>query len=248
MRELQLEDVYYRKEWGFDSTYHRKDWEWVFIAQVLSEQNMLTPGKRGLGFSVGCEPLPALFAKHGVAVTATDLDEDNPQAESWKTNQHSVGLSSLEYPEICDNETLHNNVTFMPLDMSYIPDNLRDFDFCWSSCAFEHLETVQHGREFILNTLKLLKPGGISVHTTEFNLSSEDNAGRPYCNVFGKKFFEELQREIVSMGHYFAPLDYRLGDHSDEDYVYNFEGTKSPFKLWIDGCIATSIGIIIIKS
>jgi hypothetical protein len=44
---------------------HRKMWEWLFIAEALHEREMLEPGRRGLGFGVGREPLVALFAARG---------------------------------------------------------------------------------------------------------------------------------------------------------------------------------------
>ena len=51
---------------------HRKMWEWLFIAEPLSERDMLRPGRIGLGFGVGKEPLAALFASSGCDVVATD--------------------------------------------------------------------------------------------------------------------------------------------------------------------------------
>ena len=44
----------------------------------------------------------------------------------------------------------------------------------WSSCSLEHLGSISHGIEFILNSLKCLKQHGVAVHTTEFNLSSNE--------------------------------------------------------------------------
>ena len=52
---------------------HRKIWEFCFIAQALDERGMLARGRRGLGFAVGTEPLPAMFASRGCAIVATDL-------------------------------------------------------------------------------------------------------------------------------------------------------------------------------
>jgi hypothetical protein len=46
---------------------HRKLWEWCYIAQVLWERGLLQPGRPGLGFGVGHEPLAALFASFKLA-------------------------------------------------------------------------------------------------------------------------------------------------------------------------------------
>ena len=227
---------------------HRKTWEYVFISQVLFQQGMLEPGKHGLGFAVGSEPLPALFAKYGVKVIASDLEESNTVADQWKKyDAHATALTQLEHPEVCDKETFYKNVSFLPIDMNNIPGDLGDYDFCWSSCAFEHLGSIQKGKEFIYNTLKLLKPGGVSVHTTEYNISSEKSSDIPYFAVFGKEFFDELHDEIVSQGHFFAPLDYRLGNHPDDDYISVLERGDDHFKLLNFKTISTSIGITIIK-
>jgi hypothetical protein len=48
------------------------------------------------------------------------------------------------------------------------------YDFLWSSCALEHLGSLDAGLDFVVNAMDLLKPGGTAIHTTEFNLSSDD--------------------------------------------------------------------------
>ena len=236
------------KELAHDVFMHRKLWEWIYISQALSEKGMIQPEKRGLGFAVGNEPLPALFAKFGVKVTASDLDGSNPDSDNWKSNNEcTTSLPQLERPDFCDNDTFYDNVSFMSLDMNKIPEELRNFDFCWSSCAFEHLGSVEKGREFVINSLKVLKPGGVAVHTTEYNISSEDSIDIPYKAVFGKNFFDELRDEVIAQGHYFAPLDYRLGNHPDDDHVPMQASIEDHLKLYVSGTIATSIGIIIVK-
>jgi len=249
-----VQDLFTLEKWVYELKHthlfmHRKLWEYVYILQALFLQGMLEPGKRGLGFAVGTEPLSAVFAKNGIKVTASDLDESNTVANQWKTHDaHATGLSKLECPRVCDKDTFYENVSFIPIDMTNIPDDLGDYDFCWSSCAFEHLGTVQKGKEFIYNTLKLLKPGGVSVHTTEYNISSEESSDIPYYAAFGKKFFDELRDEIESQGHFFAPLDYRLGNHPDDDYISVLENADNHFKLLNFKIVSTSIGITIVKS
>jgi len=231
--------------------YSRKNWEWIFITQALFERGMLSSGKRGIGFAVGCEPLPALFASHGVHILATDMSESllETSESNWSgTNQHTTGTASLRYPDICDPETFDKNVRFMPVDMNHIPSTLSGFDFCWSSCALEHIGGIQPALAFIFNALQLLKPGGIAVHTTEYNISESESVNDPRNAVFGAAFFNELVTNLEIQGHYMEPLDFRLGNHPDDDYIYAFEGTNPHFKLLLYNTVATSIGIIIKKS
>ena len=43
---------------------HRKLWEWCYIMQSLQVAGMIRPGRRGIGFGVGVEPLtPSQIAK-----------------------------------------------------------------------------------------------------------------------------------------------------------------------------------------
>jgi len=245
-RKLKLLDVVPQHDF---THYNRKTWEWVYIAQALFERGMLAENKKGIGFAVGSEPLSALFAKHGALILATDLDDNNSQASVWKSgNQHASNLATLEHPAICETEIFYKNVSFKPVNMNNIPNNMGEFDFCWSSCAFEHIGNEQKGMDFLLNTLKLLTPNGVSVHTTEYNLSSNKTKITEWGNVFGQNFFTKLFEEVTSRGYSITPLDYRLGTHPDEDYIYNWEGNKSHFKLKLGDAIATSIGIIIEKT
>ena len=75
---------------------HRKMWEWLFICQALSERDMLRPGRRGLGFGVGREPLVPLFAALGCEIVATDLEPDRAQEAGWTAtgDEYSGGLVS----------------------------------------------------------------------------------------------------------------------------------------------------------
>jgi len=234
------------KKIDVDFVVHRKLWEWGYIAQVLYERGMLVPDKRGLGFAVGKEQLVSLFAKHGVKILATDIGVDHTAAAVWvDTNAHSSTLTDLFYPNVCDNETFFDNVQFQPLDMNNIPDDLSGFDFCWSSSAFEHLGTVDKGREFVLNSLKVLKPGGISVHTTDYNITSDFNVDIPHMAVFGRSFFEQLRNETEKMGHTFLPFDLRLGNSPADDCVYWEGEDEYRMKQLLAGYITTSISLVI---
>ncbi|MDR2793708.1 MAG: methyltransferase domain-containing protein, partial [Treponema sp.] len=158
--------------------FHRKQWEFVYIAQVLFENNLLKAGSRGLGFGVGKEPLPALFASMDCKITASDMDTDSDEAKKWESaNQHSGNNRELlNQRGICPPDIFAKNVSFRTIDMNTIPDDLRGmFDFIWSSCALEHIGGAQNSEDFICNSLDTLRPGGLAVHTTEYNVSSNED-------------------------------------------------------------------------
>jgi SAM-dependent methyltransferase len=232
------------------SLMHRKAWEFVFIAQALFERGMLQSGKKGLGFAVGKEPLPALFAKYGCQLDATDLDSSSEAAKTWTNIElHSDSLSDLYKPDICEKNTFDKNVTFKFLDMNNIPGDCGGFDFCWSSCAFEHLGSVQNGKQFIYNMMKCLKPGGIAVHTTEYNISSIQSAlDHTDAVLFGREDLLEMRDTLLAQGHHVEELDFRLGDSAEENFVAYPPYDRSFFKLYLYGHIVTSFALIIKKA
>jgi 2-polyprenyl-3-methyl-5-hydroxy-6-metoxy-1,4-benzoquinol methylase len=233
--------------------FHRKQWEFVYITQALFENNMLKAGSRGLGFGVGMEPLPALFASMGCKITASDMDMDSDAAQKWKsTNQHSGNkIELLNQRGICPGDTFAKNVSFRNIDMNNIPDDLRGeggrFDFIWSSCALEHIGGLQKSADFICNSLDTLRPGGIAVHTTEYNLSSnKDTQEDPYGYVFRKKDIEGIAEKISRLGHYVYPLDFRWGIQRGDTFVDEPPYKQKPhLRLRLGNYAATSFGIII---
>ena len=153
---------------------HRKLWEHAYIARVLDAHGHLAPGQQGLGFGVGREPLTALFAGRGCSIVATDLAHDAEGARVWSnTGQHAGGLAGLSRPELCDTDAFEKLVTWRPVDMRALPDDLSGFDFCWSACSLEHLGTLEAGLAFVEGSMQTLRPGGLAVHTTEYNLDSD---------------------------------------------------------------------------
>jgi SAM-dependent methyltransferase len=229
--------------------FHRKQWEFVFLAQALWERGCLAPGMRGVGFGVGREPLAALFASFGCTVVATDLEPARARDAGWvASHQNAASLADLGFPEICPPEAFRERVSFQNADMNAIPAHLRDFDFCWSSCAFEHLGSLEHGLRFVHRALDTLKPGGVAVHTTEYNLSSDDRTleSAHLCAVRRRDILalvESLEKE----GHQVAPLDLSPGDGLVDRYVDlpPFSRPEPHLKLYLKRFACTSLGLII---
>ena len=180
--------------------FHRKPWEYAFVLERARRGGVLEPGRRALGFGVGREPIPAVLAARGLQVLATDqADED---ADHWKdTNEHAADLDALSRPGIVDDAVLAERVTFRAMDMNDLDDDLGEFDLVWSSCAIEHLGSPAAGLEFVLRTAELLRPGGVAVHTTEFELTSrEATADYGHCAVYRGDDFEALARHLTDRG------------------------------------------------
>lgn len=232
-----------------DPPLHRKIWEWSFIASSLADTGMLKPGKVGLGFGVGKEPLVPLFASLGCQLLATDQSDQDAETSGWKdTNQFAGTLERLNDRLLCDQVTFAKNVTFRTVDMRCIPPDLRDFDFNWSSCAFEHLGSIENGLEFIHRQLETLKPGGVALHTTEFNVSSDrDTVEIGPTVLFRRSDFERLQRQLHRSGHQIR-LDFTLGNSEFDLHIDRPPWSGAHLRLEADGYVITSFGIVIRKS
>lgn len=229
--------------------YHRKQWEFIYILQALDERFLLKKGMKGVGFGVGKEPLPALFVKYGVQVLATDLASDAAEASGWIVgNQHLSLVKDLNIRGLASDQEMERLVKIRYVDMRHIPDDIRDYDFTWSACALEHLGSIELGLQFIENSLKTLKPGGVAVHTTEYNLSSDtDTLTSGSTVIFRKKDIQELVKRLTAQGHE-VYVNYNFGSGKLDKYIdlppYK---SKEHLKLSISNYVSTSIGLIIRK-
>jgi hypothetical protein len=235
--------------------WHRKQWEFYYISESLWLLEMLACGKRGLGFGIGQEPLPGLFASLGCDILATDLASDDPRAVQWAcSGEHSACLAELNARPGGDSQKLLERLSFRQVDMNDIPENLKGFDFLWSSCALEHLGSLELGKRFILQSLKCLKPGGIAVHTTEYNVSSDhETFENERLVLFRKQDILGIQKELAERGHYLFPLDFYPGDGFLDRYVayppsYREGVTEPHLKLKIEQFVVTSIGLVVKKA
>ena len=227
---------------------HRKQWEFVYIMQVLSHMGMLTPGRRGLGFGVGNEPLPAAMAARGCEIVATDCDYEQAKAAGWvSTDQHTTG--AVNDRGICDAVAFAERVRFRVVDMNAIPEDLLNFNFTWSSCALEHLGSIANGLRFIKQSLRPLVSGGIAVHTTEFNCYSNkqtiDNEGTV---LFRRRDIERLASELSAEGHQIR-LNFELGSSPIDTHIDVAPYSENRhLKLLIGRFASTSYGLMIQKA
>jgi 2-polyprenyl-3-methyl-5-hydroxy-6-metoxy-1,4-benzoquinol methylase len=239
------------KEYGFDpAVLHRKRWEFVYISRVAECLDLLRPCGRALAFGVGREPLVSAFAARGVSVVATDAPADDA---NWSlTNEYAEGLKSVWREEAIPWDRFTSLVEFRRVDMNDIPADLRAFDFLWSSCALEHLGTLKHGTDFILNAMECLKPGGLAIHTTEFNVSSN----RRTCEsglvcLFRKRDIKALARTLTRMGHEVLPINFYAGNEPPDKHIdlppFGEPHLKLQLTLELETYVTTSIGIAIKK-
>lgn len=245
---------------GYDALLHRlgldhapqarKVWEFVYILAALETKGRLRPGQRGLGFGTGHEPLPSAFAAAGCQVLATDAPSDGAMSEAWAAaGQWTAGPEELWLSGLLPRADFDERVAFRPVDMNAIPAELENFDFCWSACCLEHLGSIRHGLDFIHNSLRTLRPGGVAVHTTEFNLGSNDGTVElPELCLFRKRDIEQVIHELTTAGHQVEPLNLWPGVLPVDEHVDLPPYAPVHLKLSILDHTTTSIGLLITKA
>jgi SAM-dependent methyltransferase len=247
--------AFWTRELQMGVNYHRKCWELCYVPQILYNEGKLREGTRGLGFACGEEPLPSLFAKYGVEVVATDLEPARAEAQGWvKTNQHLSSFAKLRRRDICPDESRLEKIEGRYLDMNAIPADLHgQFDFCWSVCSLEHLGSIANGLNFIENSMLTLKPGGVSVHTLEFNINDGDTVDNWPTVLFQKSNLLDVAERLKAKGFSVYDFDFDTGQGILDGFVdlppffeqqYPLHNSHAHLKLSIDGFVCTSFGFI----
>lgn len=207
---------------GQSLTFHRKQWEWIYILQVLDHFGKLSKNSKGVGFGSGKEPLPSLMASCGCEVLSTDLHAEDAAIKGWvASNQHGSQLTDFFYPNICNPEIFKQRVAFRSVDMNNIPHDISGFDFLWSSCSLEHLGSLENGINFVKKSMACLRPGGVAVHTTEFNLASDDETYESEATSIYRK------QDIIALAEWAIENGYEIG-------LINFTPGCEPPDLHID--------------
>jgi len=206
---------------------------------------MLVPGKRGIGFAVGKEPLASLFAGYGVSILATDLDTSATNDTWTKTGQQAVSLEQVYHPALIDEVGFRSRVRFQEVDMRELSDLKNEkADFLWSSCSFEHLGTLKSGFDFVEEAMKLLVPGGLAVHTTEYNVRSNTDTIEAGADViYRRRDIEELAVRLRSRGYILEAPDFRSGRR-----VADLRPDKPPFYKWGSQHVKLKIGSFVVTS
>jgi hypothetical protein len=244
--------------------YHRKVWELSYVLQAFHENGMIEPGRRGLGFGSGQEPLSSYLASKGVASTVTDLPVEDAAGRGWiETGQHSSGLENAFHPSLVSRAVFDRLVDFRAVDMSAIPEDLAGYDFCWSVCALEHLGSIEKGLTFIERSLDAIRPGGLSVHTTEFNIEDGPTVDNWPTVFFQRRHFEALADRLRAQGHEVAALALDPGNGILDRFIdlppwehdigagtalHPWTNAPVHLKVGADGFITTCAGIIITKA
>jgi hypothetical protein len=229
---------------------HRKVWEGVYVMRAAEQHGILEPGRRAVGFGVGQEPIPAALAQAGLTVLATDLDVTQEASAAWAgAAQHMSNLRSPSLPDVGPDDVLEGQVSTRYVDMNSVPNDLGRFDLVWSCCALEHLGSPEAGLEFVVRTLDLLEPGGVSVHTTELELTPRtETADYGNLAIYRKVDLDRLVERVRSLGFEVQPNWYVSLDTPADRWISlppHNDGDLAHLKLGVGDSVSTSVGLLI---
>jgi 2-polyprenyl-3-methyl-5-hydroxy-6-metoxy-1,4-benzoquinol methylase len=230
-------------ELGEPLVVHRKLWEFCVIAQVCREH--MAPGARALGFGVGLEPLAAWFARQGASVLATDRPDETMEWDD--THQHARGMEQLRHPGVCPDTEFEARVRFLPLDMNAIPDELcrGAFDFTWSAGSFEHIGGIDQGLEFFRRQMACLRPGGLAVHTTEYNpIAYAPTLEEHNLSLFRVQELAILAERLAVQGDRLWPLDLASGLEDADQHIDRAPYGLPHLKLALGSFVTTSVLLV----
>lgn len=225
---------------------HRRVWEHAFVLQALAQLGKLKPGMKGFGFAPG-GPLTAYLASMNCEITAVDAQA--PAADA------------LFRGELLDRPMFDRNVKLRPANLGALPQDLRGFDFCWSVSRLQHAGSIANAMAFMESMADTLKPGGVAVHTAEFNFAVDDETIDNWGTVlFQRRHFEEMAERLARKGCKVLPLDFNVGSQPLDRFidVPPFDMAGANIKDWsrdtmhikvsIDGFPCTSFGMIVIRN
>jgi hypothetical protein len=132
--------------------------------------------------------------------------------------------------------------------MNEIPKNLYEkFDFNWSVCAVEHIDGMDKNMNFLIDNLNTLKSGGIAIHTSEFNLSSDlDTCFDPEYFIFRNQDVEKVITKLNALGHEVYPMNFKVGISLADNFVDipTFVKNNVDLRLELRGVVSTSFGLL----
>ncbi len=153
------------------ATYHRKQWEFVVIYLNLLMNKKINKNMTGASFGAGREPLIYLIGSEVKDFTATDLYVYNT---GWQTAKIKEQQSCRDFVMEKSPKNLDvSNIKVEEMDMRDLNFSDESLDFCYSSCAFEH---IGHEADFIKHleeVKRVLNEDGVYVMTTEYLFNHE---------------------------------------------------------------------------
>lgn len=153
---------------------HRKQWEFVVIALLLIRAGKLGRGSRGASFGAGNETLLYALTPYIEHLLATDLYND---FTGWKTARLEANQTPMDAIEAAaPYDFPKTRLDAVHMDMRHLDLEDSSLDFCYSSCAIEHIGQEEDFVSHLREVRRVLKPDGVYAFTTELLFHDESKA------------------------------------------------------------------------
>lgn len=169
--------------------FHRKQWEFAQIFRSLEVHGCLGARARGLSMGGGHERLLYAVVRRAGSLTVTDLYGADSAWPGAQTGDPDASVKSAA-PFPIDRERL----TVRRMDMRTLEFPDASFDFCYSSCAIEHIGERDDFLRHLREVNRVLTPDGLYVLTTEFHYG-DDSIPVPHNFYFSEGDLDDLIRE-----------------------------------------------------
>src|SRR4030042_3099849 len=148
--------------------FHRKQWEFAMIFLMLQKLGLLNNRNIGLSMGGGKELLLYAIARQINKLIVTDLYDPSTEWDCARTGDPDEFIK-MNKPFPVDD----SHVQALRMDMLQLEFKDETFDFCYSSCAIEHIGSDTDFRQHLQEAYRVLKPGGIYILTTEFQFDDQ---------------------------------------------------------------------------
>jgi len=221
---------------------HRRLWQHVYIVSVLASLGCIGKGRSAIGLGVQRERIPALLASRGMEVVAIGRPGET-------TPEESRGGLHLFFPEIVQLEDFELLVHFAEADLRDPELDLGGpYDLCWSCAMAQHMGTLDRVTGLVEGSMNLLKPGGVAVHTMDFNVGSDSvTVEEPNFSIPRRRDIEALVTRLTRAGHEVLPLNLHPGHDTADGLVDTPPYGLPHLKLQVGDHVVTSIGIAVRK-
>lgn len=165
---------------------HRKQWEFAMIFLALQKLGLLSDDKTGLSVGGGNERVLYSVARNVKKLFVTDLYSDETVWDCARTGDPDDFIKAHKPFEVDDSK-----IKALRMDMRNLDFEDNTFDFCYSSCAIEHIGTCEDFIQHFNEVNRCLKEGGYYVFTTEFHFGNE-TIENPNNYIFSPEYLEKM--------------------------------------------------------
>lgn len=231
--------------------FHRKQWEYFLALQTIwASSGGNLHGKKAILFGVGLDPIAAVLASLGMDVKATDF-RGGANAAAWKsTGQLSEDMSDLNARGICSREDFLDRCSYEEVDMSAIPNKFRSsFDYSLSFCSLGHIGGYREGLDFVEQSGKVLRPGGIAVHTTEIDLSEHlPVLESPNLSLYRSADLKKTLQTLTEQGYQVPDHSFKAGPGLADSHLDKEPYSSTHLRFELLGHETTAFGFVFSKS